>query len=313
MPVIVVEAPAKVNLTLDVKYKRQDGYHELESVMHQIGLTDRVTIRPGPPGSIRLRSDNPALPDDRSNLAYQAAQLLLSRYGKGAGVEISIEKNIPLGAGLAGGSSDAAATLWGMNLMFKYELGWSDLSDLASRLGSDVPFCLLGKFGMGEPGTVVAGSGATALARGRGEDLESLPGCFLPWILLVKPDFQISTREVYHNLKPDNITVRPDTPAFLAAWQDCDIMNIAKNLVNVLEPVSVAMHPQIAELKAKMVEYGALRALMSGSGPTVFGIFAEQSRAETARDKFSRDFSEVFLVSSYGGGGLSAGTQITAG
>lgn len=313
METIAVEAPAKVNLTLDVKYKRGDGYHELESVMHQIGLIDRVVIRPEPTGTIRVRSNNPALPDDQTNLAYQAAQLFLTEYKCGAGVDISIEKNIPLGAGLAGGSSDAAAVLWGMNLLFNYKRGPEELSATASRLGSDVPFCLSGKVSHPSPGGIIAGCGATALARGRGEVLELLPECRLPWILLVKPDFQVSTREVYQNLKLDEVTVRPDTRAFLAAWQDCDMMNIAKNLVNVLESISTKMYPQIAAIKAGMIRHGALNALMSGSGPTVFGIFAERTAAQRAREKFSHDYREVFLVSSYGGGEANAGTEIIAG
>lgn len=311
MDIITVEAPAKVNLTLDVRYKRGDGYHELETVMHQIGLIDRLTLRRGRSGEINLSSNHPTLPNNQENLAYQAARLILQENGQD-GVDIYIEKNIPLGAGLAGGSSDAAAVLWGMNRLFDYQFDTTQLMQLAARLGSDVPFCLLGreKGQAGRPGDAL---GATAIARGRGELLEEIPGCYLPWVLLVKPDFQISTAEVYRSLRLDELEQRPDTAAFLAAWRDCDIMNIAINLVNVLESVSIKQNPEIAAIKVGMIKYGALKALMSGSGPAVFGIFNEEQKARQARDEFLNAHNEVFLVSSYGRGDKSARTKITTG
>jgi len=314
METFVVEAPAKVNLTLDVKYKRRDGYHELESIMHHIDLVDRITIRQVPGGSISLRSNNPDLPNDHSNLAYKAAQLLLTQFGHGEGVDISIEKNIPLGAGLAGGSADAAAVLWGMNRALGYNRDLATLMRAAAELGSDIPFCLLGCYSPADENRSCQGpEGATAIARGRGEILEPLPDRHLPWILLVKPDYEVSTAEVYQGLRLDEVGKRPDTAAFLAAWQDCDIMNIAKNLVNVLESVSIRLYPEIAAIKAAMIEHGALNALMSGSGPTVFGIFAEGNRAEQARQSFLKHYQQVFLVSSYGRGEKSAGTKIITG
>ncbi|HCF71348.1 MAG TPA: 4-(cytidine 5'-diphospho)-2-C-methyl-D-erythritol kinase [Syntrophomonas sp.] len=314
METLIIEAPAKVNLTLDVKYKREDGYHELESVMHQINLIDRITIREGPKGTINLRSNHPALPNDQGNLAYKAAHLLLTEYGHGEGVDISIEKNIPLGAGLAGGSTDAAAVLWGMDQIFGYKLELAVLMKAATKLGSDISFCLLGRHYWPDADQACPGlPGATAIARGRGEVLEEMPNRYLPWILLVKPDYQVSTARVYQGLRLDEIRQRPDTPAFLAAWQDCDMMNIAKNLVNVLESVSIGIYPEIASIKADMIKYGALNALMSGSGPTVFGIFGEEKAADQARKRFLEHYKEVFLVSSYGRGEKSAGTKIATG
>lgn len=314
METFVVEAPAKVNLTLDVKYKRADGYHELESIMHQIDLVDRITIRKGPKGTISLRSNNPALPNDHRNLAYKAAQLLLTEFGHGEGVDISIEKNIPLGAGLAGGSTDAAAVLWGMNQVFGYNQDLAALIRVATTLGSDIPFCLLGRHYQADDKQSIQGQlGATAIARGRGEVLEQLPNRYLPWILLVKPDYEVSTAEVYQGFRLNEVRKRPDITAFLAAWQDCDIMNIAKNLVNVLESVSMRLYPEIVSIKADMIEYGALNALMSGSGPTVFGIFDEVKTAEQAREKFLKHYDQVFLISSYGRGEKSAGTKIITG
>lgn len=308
METISVKAPAKVNLTLDVRHKRQDGYHELETVMHQIGLVDHLTLRRGHSGLINLSSDHPALPAGIDNLAYQAARLVLQENNgmvKHGGVDIHIEKNIPLGAGLAGGSSDAAAVLWGMNQLFDCRFEKNRLMEMAAQLGSDVPFCLLGH----QEGQV----GATAIARGRGELLEEIPGCYLPWLLLVKPSFQISTAAVYQNLKIGKLKQRPDTTAFLVAWRNCDIMNIAINLVNVLESVSVKQNPEIAAIKADMAGLGAIKALMSGSGPTVFGIFTEELKARRARDIFLNKYDEVFLVSSYGGGDKSVRKEITTG
>ncbi len=300
MGFITVRAPAKVNLTLDVRYKREDGYHELETVMHQINIADRLILRPGPSGEINLSSDHPELPDDRENLAYQAAQLMLQEAGliDAAGIEIFIEKNIPLGAGLAGGSSDAAAVLWAMNRLFDRGFSEKRLMQLAARLGSDVPFCLLGHI----KGSV---TGATAIARGRGERLEEIPACYLPYILVVKPAFQISTAQVYRDLDLEELGPRPDTAAFLVAWHDCDIMCIAAQLENVLESVSIKLKPEIARIKTDMLKSGALNALMSGSGPTVFGIFAEELGARQAQDEFLHRYNEVFLVSSYSRGDIS--------
>lgn len=283
---VEIEAPAKVNLTLDVIGKRADGYHELETVMHQIDLVDKISISFAPISSprIKVHSSSSLIPHDHNNLAWKAAQLFLDTYVPGAGVEIFIEKNIPVGAGLAGGSTDAAAVILGLDILYDCNIKKEELLEMAAVIGSDVPFCLWG---------------GSVLARGRGEVLEPLPGNRPLQMVVVKPDFQLSTAEVYRALDLSTIDKRPDTCAFLEAWKNYDIINISKNIGNVLESVSVRKHPEIILIKEMLKEGGALNALMSGSGPSVFGIFNEKELALNAFDNMKNRYREVFLVSSY--------------
>ncbi len=280
---LVIEAPAKINLTLDIKGKRADGYHELETVMHQINLLDRIFLQLGGTG-IRLSSNSALIPDDETNLAFKAAQLLYKKFALKEGLQIFIEKNIPVGAGLAGGSTDAAAVLIGMNKLFKLGLAREDLIILAAEIGSDVPFCVLG---------------GTALARGRGELLTSVADGPDLNLVLVKPDFQLATREVFRDFRLDNVQKFPDNPAFLAAWQNYDIINVTQQMNNVLESVSLEQHPEIAVIKQQLCELGALNALMSGSGPSVFALFIESRDAEQAWMTMKGQHKESFLGSSY--------------
>lgn len=278
-----VEAPAKINLTLDIKGKRSDGYHELETVMHQISLVDRISLERG--GSeIKLDTNSTEIPDNEDNLAYRAARLLSEKYNLSEGLSIFIKKNIPVGAGLAGGSTDAAAVLFGMNQLFGLGLEKEQLLDLGAGLGSDVPFCLLG---------------GTALARGRGEILTPVEAGPQLILVLVKPDFQLSTAEVYRAFRLDKVELFPNNVAFLAAWQNYDIINVARQMNNVLETVSIARHPEIAAIKEQLCELGALNALMSGSGPSVLGIFSEFAMARQAWAKMKQRYQETYLVSSY--------------
>lgn len=281
---IEIAAPAKINLTLNIKGKRADGYHELETIMQQIDLLDHITIESASPGSIRVDSNSSLIPHNEGNLAYRAAALFLDKYGSGAGVKIFIEKNIPIGAGLAGGSTDAAAVLWGLNRLLDCGLAKADLLEMAAQIGSDVPFCLLG---------------GSALARGRGELLEPLAPSVPLLLLLVKPDFQVSTAEVYQQFDLTKVEKFPDTPAFLESWQHCDIIGIAGHMENVLESVSVRKYPEIALIKEKMKKLGALNVLMSGSGPSVFGVFKEKGLAMEAMETMKTSYREVFLVSSF--------------
>ncbi len=281
---IEIAAPAKINLTLDVKGKRTDGYHELETIMQQIDLQDRITIEKGPLGYIGIDSNSSLIPHNQENLAHRAAALFIDKYAIGAGVKIFIEKNIPIGAGLAGGSSNAAAVLWGLNLLFDCGLAKTELLDLAAQVGSDVPFCLLG---------------GCALARGRGEILQPLVSRVPLCLLLVKPDFQVSTAEVYRQFDLTSVERSPDTAGFLESWQHCDIIGIAEHMVNVLESVTIKKFPEIALIKVKMKKLGALNALMSGSGPSVFGIFDEKKRAFEAMETMKTSYREVFMVSTH--------------
>ncbi|KUG05193.1 4-diphosphocytidyl-2-c-methyl-d-erythritol kinase [hydrocarbon metagenome] len=301
---IIIEAPAKINLTLDVKGKRSDGYHELETVMHQIDLVDRIHIQPDT--SISVKSNSPDLPNDSSNLAYKAAQLILQTYGSGEGAAIFIEKNIPIGAGLAGGSTDAAAVLRGINVLYNYNIPNANLIDISARIGSDVPFCL-----QGNPRIIMDENdlrkdekvkGSTCVARGRGELLTSLNARFLPWILIVKPDFQLSTAEVYENFKMDQVYKVPDLDAFIKAWARYDIIEIAHCCENVLETISTVLCPEVLAIKKQLEKMRAIKATMSGSGPAVFGVFENHEDALKAQQIMRHSYCETYLVSSYGRG-----------
>jgi len=295
---IIVEAAAKVNLTLDILGKRADGYHELETVMHQISLVDRIHLFPHQQG-IMLDTNSSELPHDQSNLAYRAAAMAMGKYGQGEGIGIFIEKNIPVGAGLAGGSTDAAAVLLGLDHLLDWHLSAETLLEMAATLGSDVPFCMLGMPIKKKPDSCYGVTGATALARGRGEIMTPLPPRVIHNIVLVKPAFQMSTAEVYQDFSMERVEGRPATASFVKAWSFGDDREIAGHMVNVLESVSLGRKPEIGQLKQRLQQLGAAHALMSGSGPTVFGIFAARSAAEEAVRVLKKDYREVFLVSSY--------------
>lgn len=296
---IVIAAPAKINLTLDVLGKRPDGYHELETVMHQINLHDRITLEKGEKG-IRLHCSREDIPADEGNLAYKAAALFFREFPCEEGITIWIEKNIPIGAGLAGGSTDAAAVLEGLNHLFDKPFSHQRLMQLAAIIGSDIPFCLMGHHILSEGKGDDPLQGATALARGRGEQLAALENCCLDYIVLVKPEFSISTAAVYGALQMEKVQQRPDNAAFIKEWISCDMINIAQGMVNVLETVSTEMHPEIIKIKTQLRELGACNAIMSGSGPSVFGLFRDRYTAERAARVMDKCYRETFLVSSYG-------------
>ena len=297
MQTVTIEAPAKINLTLDVKGKRSDGYHELETVMHQINLFDRITIEPRPSG-IKIDTNSISIPHGQENLAYKAALVILQEYQPGAGVKIFIEKNIPVGAGLAGGSTDAAAVLAGINHLYNCGFSRPQLLEMATAIGSDVAFCLSGQYFESQPGELVS-RGFTAIARGRGELLEPLPMRIIPNIVIVKPDFELSTAQVYSELDLKAIEQFPDTRSFLQVWNKGDIINISVYMANVLESVSIRKKPEIGIIKSRLIEMGALSALMSGSGPSVFAIFPDNETALKAYQVFKKDYQEVYLLSSY--------------
>ena len=292
---LILDAPAKINLTLDIKGKRSDGYHELETVMHQITLADRITLTAIRQG-IEISSNHPELPVGEMNLAYRAASILLEKHPVGGGVSIHIDKVIPIGAGLAGGSTDAAAVLKGLNILYELGLSGQELMSLGLEIGSDVPFCV---------------QGGTALARGRGEQLQALPPQIKLFLLLVKPNFSVSTAEVFGQFDSARVTNSPDTRAFLEGWHHCDMISICHAMENVLETVTVARYPEIEQIKARLVKRGALKALMSGSGPTVVGLFPEGASAQQAWYDFSADGKEVFLATSYDGR-TTNGTETSA-
>lgn len=263
-----IEAPAKINLGLDVIRRRPDGYHEVDMIMQTIDLFDTVTIeKTGEPGII-LSTNRLDLPNDEGNLAYRAAKLLFETCGdKESGVRIHIEKRIPMAAGLAGGSTDCAAALSGMNTLFSYGLSMEKLMELGKTLGADVPYCLLQ---------------GTARSQGIGEKLTTLPKMMSCPVLIAKPGVSVSTKAVYEGLRLDEKTKHPDIDALEEDIRRQDLSALAGDMGNLLATVTEELHPEIREIIRLMESLGALRAMMSGSGPTVFGLFQDKKTAQEA-------------------------------
>lgn len=276
MAVLEIPAYAKINLSLDVLGKRPDGYHELKMIMQTVELHDTVRLETTGEAGIVLKCGSRFVPEDKTNTAWKAAALLMNRYGIKGGVRIDIVKRIPVAAGMAGGSADAAAVLRGLNELFSLGLGCDTLRELGKLVGADVPYCI---------------EGGTRLAEGIGERLTVLPDFSGIDILLVKPGIGVSTAWVYGNLKADEISdeERPDTDMLVSAIRTHDAATVAGNMKNVLERVTIPRHGVIREAKARLVELGALGSMMSGSGPTVFGIFPDAASAAEALQKLSAD------------------------
>ena len=265
-----LRALAKINLGLDILRKREDGYHEVRMIMQTIQMYDVLEIRRVKKPGISLSVNYPYIPNDERNLVYKAAKLLMDEFQVKSGVDIRLEKFIPVAAGMAGGSSDAAAALVGINRLFKLGLSEKDLMDRAVNIGADVPYCLLR---------------GTALAEGIGEKLTRLapmPECY---ILIAKPPVSVSTKLVYQSLDALKEPPHPPIDEQIRDLVERDLTALAKHMGNVLEGVTVPMHPEIAQIKEMMEAQGAIAAMMSGSGPTVFGIFSEESRAYEAKTK----------------------------
>ena len=277
---LLVKAPAKINLSLDVLHKRSDGYHEVEMVMTTIDLADRIELTNLSDDTIKILSHNRFVPDDGRNLAYQAAQLLKERMNIKKGVAISIDKVIPVAAGLAGGSSDAAATLKGLNRLWDLGLSMDELAELGAEIGSDVSFCVYG---------------GTALASGRGEKIKHLPAPPNCWVILAKPTIGVSTADVYKNLDLKNMT-HPNTKAMVSALEHGNYQDICSNLGNVLESVTLDMHPEVSQIKDQMERFGADAVLMSGSGPTVYGLVQYESRLHRIYNGLRGFCDQVFAV-----------------
>lgn len=287
MDEIRLKARAKINLTLDVTGKRPDGYHELRTIMQTVSLYDGVYLKRIAKQRIKVKTNLFWLPSDERNLAWKAAALMRERFGIRDGVFIEIDKRIPVAAGLAGGSADCAAVLVGMNRLFGLRLSQRELEGLAAGLGSDIPYCV-------RRGTV--------LAEGVGEVLRPVERpCPLCRVVLAKLPVSVSTAAVYQKLRWQEVETRPDTQGMLRAMGRKDVAQMGKLLCNVLESVTIPMHPRIGEMKQRFLELGAEGALMSGSGPTVFALFTEKSRAEAAAEQVKREFSlkECFVTGIY--------------
>lgn len=284
MKEIKLKARAKINLGLDVLRKREDGYHEVRMIMQTIPLYDKLTIRPAEDEQIHIRTNRHFLPTGEDNLVYRAAKLLMDEFQIRQGVEIELAKYIPVAAGMAGGSSDAAAMLVGMNKLFDLGLSTEQLMERGVKIGADVPFCVMR---------------GTALAEGIGEKLTPLPPMPKCHILIAKPGIHVSTKFVYGNLRAGELEEHPDIDGQIEALKRGDLQELARLMGNVLETVTIPEYPVIRQIKDTMKEYGALNAMMSGSGPTVFGLFEEKLAAQEACRVLGEggDAKQVYLVS----------------
>ena len=265
-----LKALAKINLGLDVLGRRENGYHDVRMVMQTIYLYDNVTLNKTEEAGIQLKTNLSYLPVDENNIAYKAAKMLIEEFNIQEGVEIILDKHIPVAAGMAGGSSNAAAVLVGMNRLFGLGLSQQELKDRGVKLGADVPYCIMR---------------GTVLAEGIGEILTPLapmPKCF---ILVAKPGIGVSTKTVYEKLDAKEIEEHPDIDGVIAGLEEGDLKKIATSMGNVLENVTIPDYPIIEDIKNVMKEEGALNAMMSGSGPTVFGIFDDRKLAKQAGQK----------------------------
>lgn len=280
MEELIIEAYGKVNLALDVIRKRNDGYHDINTIMQQIDLKDIVTIKDREKG-IKIECNNPEVPVDSSNLVYTAWEKMKEKAKIDRGVHIIIEKNIPVASGLAGGSTDAAAVLKGLNKLWKLNFSKKELMDIGVSIGADVPYCIMG---------------GTALAEGIGEKLKILKSFSNKLILLANPGISVSTAHVYDSLRLDKIEKGPDMDMLVQAVENDDIYTLAKNMGNILEQVTVEEFSQIKTIKEDMIRYGALGSLMSGSGPTVFGLFDDEKKLVKCKEYLEKKVAKVIIT-----------------
>ena len=283
MDSIRLNAMAKINLGLDVTGKRPDGYHELRMVMQMINLYDKIEIIKLETPEIIVETNLSFLPVNENNIVYKAAQLLMNEFHLTQGVRIVLEKHIPVAAGMAGGSSDAATVLYGMNKLFSLGMTKNQMMEEGVKLGADVPYCVLR---------------TTALSEGIGEILTTLPPMPKCHIVIAKPGISVSTKAVFGKLRVNEIEKHPDIDGIVEAIKAGSLTDIASRLGNTLEEVTIKDYPVIAQIKEDMIAQGALGALMSGSGPTVFGIFDDEKKAKNAYTvlKAGTQARQVFLT-----------------
>ncbi len=286
MDKIQLKAYGKINLGLDVLRKREDGYHDLEMIMQTVGVYDDVIITKIPEErKITVKTDTMVLDNEKGNLAYMAAKLLMDEFEITQGVEIVLHKRIPIAGGMAGGSSDCAATLKGINEMFGLGLSQQALMERGVTLGADVPYCVMG---------------GTALAEGIGEKLTPLPAPPQCHVIIAKPPVSVSTAFVYGNIRPAEIEKRPDTKGIIRAIEQKKLRDLSKLLYNVMEDVTIPEYPIIEEIKQQLLSDGALGAIMSGSGPTVFALFDCAQKAKAAFDNLKeRELVEQLYLTEF--------------
>lgn len=283
---ITLKALAKINLGLDVVRRREDGYHEVRMIMQTIHLYDKLEIKKTTASGITITSNLSYVPTNENNLVYKAGKLLMDEFDIKEGVSVDLQKRIPVAAGMAGGSSDAATMLYGLNEIFGLGLTRQQLMERGVKIGADVPYCLMR---------------GTALAEGIGEKLTSLPPMVKCPVLIAKPQISVSTKFVYENLKLDENTIHPDVDQLVTDIKNKDLHAIAGHMGNVLETVTIPEYPIIAEIKAQMMKSGAINSMMSGSGPTVFGLFEDEEIARKAYDDMvaSGLAKQIYLTSIY--------------
>jgi 4-diphosphocytidyl-2-C-methyl-D-erythritol kinase len=275
-----LKAYAKINISLDVTGRREDGYHLLKMIMQTIDLYDLINVEESISG-INITCNRPYVPTDNRNLAYKAANLFMESYDIKSGVNINIRKNIPVAAGLAGGSTDAAAVLKCMRDIFKPSIEDKELMELGVKIGADVPYCIIG---------------GTALCEGIGEIVAPLKP-FKDYILvLVKPNFGVSTKEVYSALDISKIYKHPETDELITAMELGDVGFVSRNMKNILENVTLKKHQSLREIKRDFIKMEAMGTLMSGSGPTIFGFFEDMLKAKSCYDKMKTKYKEVFIT-----------------
>lgn len=286
MDSIRLKARAKINLGLDVLGKREDGYHKVRMVMQTIGIYDRLILTKIPEEEIRITSNLAFLPVNENNLIYKAIKLLKDEYHFPGGVSVDLNKFIPVAAGMAGGSTDAASTMFGVNRLFGLNLSMGKMMELGVRLGADVPYCVMR---------------GTALAEGIGEKLTRITPVPHMWILIAKPQINVSTRLVYEQLDMGGIQKHPDIDGIIRAIEAQDVVRIAQSMGNVLENVTVPLYPVIETIKQDMLSHGAINAMMSGSGPTVFGIFPDEQTTLACQAflKKKGDARQVYITENF--------------
>lgn len=285
-----LRAYAKINLGLDVLCRREDGYHDVKMIMQTIQMYDMLEMEKSEKPGIHLTTNLSYIPVNENNLVYKAAKLLMDQYGIEEGITINLNKFIPVAAGMAGGSSDAAATLVGVNKMFQLGLTRQQLMELGVKIGADVPYCVMR---------------GTALAEGIGEKLTVLPPMPPCYVLIGKPGISVSTKFVYTNLNLGPDTHHPDIDGMIQALEKRDLYGITDRMENVLEKVTIPEYPVIETIKNHMKAHGAVNAMMSGSGPTVFGIFDDKEKAEYACEKLKESMlaKQIFLTTVFNNGG----------
>ena len=283
-----LKALAKINLGLDVLRRKEDGYHEVKMIMQTINLHDQIHMKKIEEDEIKIRTNLYYLPNNENNLAYKAAKMLKDEFNLPGGVSINLKKVIPVAAGMAGGSSDAAAVLFGMNKMYGLKLSMQELMDRGVKLGADVPYCIMR---------------GTALAEGIGEKLTKLPAMPKCHILIAKPPINVSTKFVYENLHANDLKPEdhPPVDTQIEALKEGNLEKLVANMGNVLERVTVPEYPVIDEIKKMMMDNGALGSMMSGSGPTVFGIFTSYTKAKEAYEKIEQSglSKQIYLTTPY--------------